>query len=57
MILGKRWATLVIHMETTCVHEELTEIVEHIMNVERAYVHMDYAKEKTNLHRASGGFS
>lgn len=36
---------------------KLISVVEHLPNVERAYVHMDYAKEKTNLHKASGGFS
>ena len=37
--------------------EVLQYAVEHISNVERAYVHMDYAKAKTNLHKASGGFT
>ena len=37
--------------------EALQFAIEHLDNVERAYVHLDYVKTRTNLHKVNGGFA
>ncbi|BFZ56658.1 hypothetical protein PYCC9005_003705 [Savitreella phatthalungensis] len=37
--------------------EALQFAIEHLEGIERAYVHLDYVKTKTNLHKTQGGFA